>query len=117
MKFCEYCDNMLYLKLSEEDKKLLYHCKSCNHTIENDQSNGSICVLDNNYIDDNMNYRQYINKYLKNDVTLPRVTNIVCPNKECSKPKDADNEVIFLKYDYDKMKYLYHCTYCEHFWN
>ncbi len=115
MKFCDLCDNMLYLKLSEEDKKLLYHCKNCNNTIK-EETTGSVCVLDNNYIDDNTNYRQYINKYLKHDVTLPRVSNITCPNKSCTKPKDAENKVIFLKYDYDNMKYLYHCNYCETFW-
>jgi DNA-directed RNA polymerase subunit M/transcription elongation factor TFIIS len=114
MKFCDFCDNFLYIKL-DEDKKLYYHCKNCNNEITNDKP-GSICITDNNYIDDNVNYKQYISKYIKYDSTLPRVKNIKCPNKDCTKPDDKDNEVIYVKYDEQNMKYLYHCIYCDTFW-
>ena len=26
------------------------------------------------------------------------------------------NEVIYIKYDNENMKYLYYCVYCEKFW-
>ena len=92
-----------------------YFCKSCDNREECDKSE-SICILDNNYIDDETNYRQYVNKYIKHDKTLPRVTNIECPNDACTRPKDAPNEVIIIKYDFTNMKYLYCCEYCDNFW-
>jgi len=114
MKFCNLCNNFVYIKL-DDDNRLQYHCKNCNNIIENTETK-SICVLDNNYIDDETNYKQYVNKYLKHDPTLPRVNNIKCVNKHCTKQDNEDNEVIFVKYDFTNMKYMYHCTYCEHFW-
>jgi DNA-directed RNA polymerase subunit M/transcription elongation factor TFIIS len=114
MHFCNYCENFLYIKLDDENK-LHYHCKNCNNTVPSNET-GSICITDNNYIDDDTNYKQYISKYLKYDQTLPHITNIKCPNKDCIKPKDKDEDVIFVKYDFQKMKYMYYCTFCDHFW-
>ena len=37
-------------------------------------------------------------------------------HKECSKKKDEMDEVIYIKYDNENMKYLYYCVYCEKFW-
>ena len=115
MKFCEKCDNMLYLKLSE-DRDLVYYCKNCGHSIPMKKEDGSICVIDDNTVDDNVKFSQYINKYIKFDPTLPRVNNITCVNPQCTKKKDEENEIIYLKYDADNMKYLYYCTYCDNFW-
>ena len=111
MKFCDFCDNMMYISLTK-DKKMSYECKNCNNiTIEDTQD--SVCVLDNNYIDDEANYKQYLTKYLKYDNTLPRVTNIKCANEKCH---NHTKEVIIVKYDFTNMKYLYHCEYCGEFW-
>lgn len=114
MKFCDICDNMLYIKL-DDDEKLVYFCKNCNNIVRED-TDKSLCVFSNDYIENNNNYQQFINKDIKHDPCLPRVSNVKCPNEKCSKPKDAGNEVIFIKYNNEKMKYLYNCTYCEHFW-
>ena len=113
MKFCTFCDNMMYIDL--EENKLHYYCKSCDNR-NTYESTDSMCILDNNYIDDETNYRQYINKHIKHDKTLPRVTNIACPNTECTKPNEAPNEVIIIKYEFTNMKYLYCCEYCDFFW-
>lgn len=113
MKFCNICDNFLWIGL-DEDNKLQYQCKNCNNMISSSKQ-GSVCVLDSNYIDDNTNYRQYVSKYLKHDPTLPRVNNIKCTNTNCDKD-GKDDEVIIVKYDYDNMKYMYHCVHCETFW-
>jgi hypothetical protein len=114
MKFCGFCDNMMYIDL-DENSKMNYFCKSCNNREEVDE-NTSICILDNNYIDDETNYQQYLNKHIKHDPTLPRVTNIECPNKKCSRSKNQHNEVIIIKYDFTNMKFLYCCEYCSKFW-
>jgi len=115
MKFCEFCENMLYVSTTPE-KNLLYYCKNCDTKVEEKKDNGSILVIDDNKIDDVTKYSQYISKYINHDPTLPRVNNIKCTNKNCIKEHDKDNEVIYLKYDFINMKYLYYCTYCNYFW-
>jgi DNA-directed RNA polymerase subunit M/transcription elongation factor TFIIS len=114
MKFCDICDNMLYIKL-DEDKKLMYFCKSCNNVVRED-TDKSLCVFSNDYIEENNNYQQFINPDIKYDVTLPRVSNIKCTNPGCTKKADEGNEVIFIKYNSEKMKYLYMCCKCDTFW-
>lgn len=114
MKFCKFCDNMMYIRVNDDDK-LQHYCKNCNH-IDEHESMDSMCLLDNNYIDDDLNYQQYTNEYLKYDNTLPRVNNIECPNSKCTRKADDPNDVIFIKYDFHNMKYLYHCSYCQQFW-
>ena len=114
MDFCKLCENMLYIKT--EDNRLFNHCKNCSNSVEIDSNNKSIPIIENNYEEENINYHTFINPYIKHDPTLPRVNNIVCPNVKCTKKKNEDNEVIFIKYDNENMKYLYYCLYCEKFW-
>ena len=77
----------------------------------------SIPIVENNYEKEDKNYEMFINPYIKYDPTLPRVNNIKCVNKECkSKSKNVNNEVIYIKYDNDEMKYLYYCVHCDNFW-
>ena len=106
---------MFYVSLSEEND-LEYYCKNCDHKETHKKNEGSVCVIDDNKIDDFTKYSQYINKYVKYDPTLPRVDNIKCTNQNCSKKEDAKNEVIYIKYDMLNMKYLYYCCHCDHFW-
>ena len=113
MKFCECCENMLYVNV--EDDKLVYYCKNCKNT-ETVLKGQSVLIIDDNKIDDEARYSHYINRHLKHDPTLPRVNNIVCPNKECIKKKEDNNEVIYIKYDHTNMQYLYYCCHCEYFW-
>ena len=116
MKFCEHCKNMLYVSV-DEDSKLLFYCKSCNHKVIQDvQRDNSVLIIDDNKIDESTRYAHFLNKYLKFDPTLPRVNNISCTNESCTKQKDGENEVIYLKYDHANMQYLYYCCHCDHFW-
>lgn len=114
-QFCPLCDCYLWLKLDDETNKLQFECKNCNNIIDH-QHEKSLCVLSTEFSDDDSTYQQYINKYLKHDPTLPRVNNIKCVNPACTKSPGDENEVIFVKYDFANMKYLYHCVHCEHFW-
>ena len=118
MEFCNLCENMLYVKIDVQDNKqqLQNYCKNCNFVkdLPNDKS---IVIVKNNYEKKDKNYEMFINPYIKYDPTLPRVNNIKCINKDCkSKSKDVNNEVIYIKYDNDEMKYLYYCVHCENFW-
>ena len=106
---------MLYVNVDEE-KHLLYYCKTCGHKENLADPSASVCIIDDNKINDYAKYSQYINPYLKYDPCLPRVKNIACPGEKCSKSKDAENEVIYIKYDTTRMKFVYNCCHCNHFW-
>lgn len=115
MRFCSLCKNMMYVKV-DDNTNLVYYCKFCNNSVTEPKENGSLLVIDDNKVDDNVKYRPFENKNIIHDPTLPRVNNIVCPNESCTKKENQDNEVIYIKYDFANMKYLYYCCHCEHFW-
>tara|TARA_B110000259_G_C14016023_1_gene401343 strand:+ start:2026 stop:2367 length:342 start_codon:yes stop_codon:yes gene_type:complete len=110
---------MLYINVEKtEDGKnqLKNYCKNCNFSKELSNTK-SMSIIETIYEkSENINYKLFINPYIKYDPTLPRVNNIECNNKECTKEKDKMNEVIYIKYDNENMKYLYYCVYCEKFW-
>lgn len=113
MKFCKICRNMLYIK--NENENLVYYCKNCNF-VENNVETAGQPVVDSNLIDDDMRYSQYMTKNIKHDPSLPRVNNIKCPSEHCTKKPNQDDEVIYVKYEFHNMKYLYFCCHCEAFW-
>ncbi len=115
MKFCPICENVYFIKVNE-NKDMVYFCRSCGNEDVQERQNGSICIIDDDKVDDTTKYSIFVNKYLKYDPTLPRVNNIICTNPKCNRPKDTPSEVIYLKYDHINMKYMYHCCHCEHFW-
>jgi DNA-directed RNA polymerase subunit M/transcription elongation factor TFIIS len=116
MKFCNECDNMYYLKLNEDDtNKLIYYCRYCGN--EDVFSETEICVLKTNVKKNKKNYSNVINKFTKEDPTLPRVNNINCPNTECkSNTGEKEKDVIYVRYDDSKLLYIYMCTVCENIW-
>ena len=117
MKFCSICNNMVYVKVSDDKpQRISYGCRFCGNT-EDCIATESICVIDNNYNDKEARYKQYMTKYLKYDKTLPHYRNIACPNESCkSQDPSIVKDVISVKYDFDNMKYIYHCVHCEAFW-
>ena len=126
MKFCNVCDNMYYISINSEDEnKLIYYCKNCGNkdsTIEE-----VVCVLNTDLKKKKQTFNHLINKYTKLDPTLPRIYNMQCPNPSCSTKNnvegeekknmpDEKNEIIYMRYDDDNMKYLYICTICDTVW-
>ncbi len=125
MNFCEKCGNMYYLKISEQTQdKLVYHCRKCGFIDENLVANedGVICVSKTHIKKSRQNYSSVINEYTKLDPTLPRIKTIRCPNVECSSntssesKENTENEIIFLRYDDNNMKYIYLCSNCDYSW-
>ena len=123
MKFCQDCDNMLYIRLlSEESNKLIYYCRNCGNTYDQiDKDN--VCVLNTNITTKDTAYLQDINEYSKLDPTLPRTQNIKCPNQTCLSNHQTEdeillnkNEVIYLRYDDVNLNYVYICTQCDTSW-
>lgn len=130
MHFCTKCENMLYIRLLEEDSHgLVYYCRNCGNSEELiDKDN--ICVSKTDILIKEKAYHHDINEYTKLDPTLPRTNNIKCPNQSCisnlkklDETDDLDesssnkiNEVIYLRYDDKNMKYIYICTLCDKIW-
>jgi hypothetical protein len=127
--FCEKCDNMMYISLrpdvSQEGSplELTYSCKHCGFVTTGSSrasdsgDKGGIVVMSTDYEDDQASYKQYATPYLKHDPTLPRARDIECVRgAKCTRPADKVPEVIYVKYDPNNLKYLYHCVHCSAFW-
>ncbi len=131
MHFCNNCENMLYIRLLEEESdSLIYYCRNCGKT-DDEITKENICVLQTDIVLKEKAYLHEINEYTKLDPTLPRTNNIKCPNQSCSsnhstsltdQPTSIDeeppvkNDVIYLRYDDVNMKYIYICTLCDKIW-
>ncbi len=122
MKFCNGCDNMLYIRLLKEDSnKLIYYCRNCGNSYD-EINKDNLCVLNTVITSKEKAYLQDINEYTKLDPTLPRTLNIKCPNQSCPSNEKFDlgeqskNEVIYLRYDDVNLNYVYICTQCDTVW-
>jgi len=113
MEFCTMCGNMLYIRNAEAG--VTFYCKNCNFTKNPEDTNASFCVS-TNYQDEAIKYSMFINPNIKHDPTLPHVNNIPCPSKDCTKEESKENDVIYMKYDPQNMKYVYFCNHCDYFW-
>lgn len=117
MRFCPNCQMMLFVKLSSEDGNgLSYYCRNCGHE-SGQEGMESACVLTTNLSGSKSQYGNVINRYTKMDPTLPRTNMIKCPSQECpSNNQQAKREVIYLRYDDVRMKYMYLCAHCDEAW-
>ena len=118
MHFCNKCENMLYIRLKEDDgNSLVYYCRNCG---ESDQilDKDNICVSRTEIVTQERAYINDINQYTKHDPTLPRTNTIRCPNQSCTSNinPDSKREVIYLRYDDKNMKYIYMCHFCDKIW-
>lgn len=135
MKFCQNCDNLLYLKISDSSEskepteegeeagsasstppetslnekcELKYYCRMCNEVYASDESDS--CVFNINFNLDNIKKNSFINDYIYDDITLPRAEGIKCPNANCP---DAKPEIVYIQYDKENMKFIYVCLSCH----
>ena len=115
MDFCDFCNNMYYIK-ETDTKELIYYCKNCGCEKEIKESQTSKKIISNDYDSINSKYIQYVNKNIMYDNTIPHVNNVMCTNEQCTKKDDQDNDIMYIKYDINNINYLYFCTYCNHFW-
>lgn len=114
MEFCEICENVLSLKMEENELK--YTCRACKKNYPPGE-NFNPCVYKNNYGgNEKIFYDMFVNKYTFNDPTLPRSREISCPECQKNKDKKKNPEVIYIEYDHDQMKYIYVCCDCKLAW-
>ena len=131
MKFCIVCSNMYYITIQKDKAdSLSYYCRSCGN-VDSEMDEDVICVLNTQIKKENPHFDQIVNKYTKLDPTLPRIFNLPCPNKNCltkyseivdetmqTKKKDTPfNEVLYIRYNDNELKYLYMCCKCDYVWN
>ena len=118
MEFCDVCNNMLYVK-TDDQKRLVKYCKHCDFS-KTETDHSSIKISETIYTEDDLIYNQSINKYLRYDPTLRRIndSHIRCPNTECPIIADESKQqqVLYIKYHPQNMKYLYVCDHCGHIW-
>ena len=130
MHFCPECGNMYYLRLikdKEDNDALMYYCRNCGHQDASLISNLNNLYVSKTDVQITTNYKNTINKYTKLDPTLPRITNIDCPNPNCDSnqtiegskedAKKEEKEIIYIRYDDKNMKFIYLCAVCDTIWN
>jgi DNA-directed RNA polymerase subunit M/transcription elongation factor TFIIS len=127
MRFCKQCSNMYYIRLAEEGRGLCYYCRNCGHE---EEATERIIVSSTQLKKSEQQFNHIINQYTKLDPTLPRMTNILCPNMECStnqrlrgveeskeeSKEEVKREIIYIRYDDVNLKYVYLCCDCDHVW-
>ena len=117
MHFCKQCDNMYYIQLSNEtSNSLIYYCRNCGD--KSDLVVDNINVTNGNSIGSQKN-KMIVNRYTKLDPSLPRITNILCPNVSCvsNTNNEVHKEVIYIRGDDVNMEYVYICSHCTHVWS
>ena len=117
MHFCSVCQNMYYTSIDPNNSnKLIYYCRNCGNKDEN-ISLENVSVFEMQLKKSEQEFSHIINKYTKLDPTLPRVSNILCPNMDCATNKDKEHrEIIYIRYDDINMKYVYLCSTCDSVW-
>jgi len=108
---------MYYISIDSEDaNKLIYYCRNCGNK-DTTLSVENVTVLKVQLKKSEQEFSHIINKYTKMDPTLPRVSNILCPNPECAtNTHDEAREIIYIRYDDTNMKYVYMCSTCDTVW-
>jgi DNA-directed RNA polymerase subunit M/transcription elongation factor TFIIS len=106
---------MYYMKKNDE-KKLIYYCKHCNYEDAKLIETKNMKVFEFSKEDSGKN--AIINEYTRHDPTLPHVKTIKCPNFECesNKNENIEHDVIYIRVDDSKMKYMYLCYHCNSSW-
>ena len=116
MEFCKFCDNMLYIKDSEENKfNVKYYCKNCHFEKQLSEQSKTKLIIQNKYNAD-IPLHNVLNKNIIFDPTIPHIDNIKCPNKDCCKKPDEQNDIMYIKTNAIDLSFVYYCVYCNHFW-
>lgn len=133
MHFCTQCQNMYYTRLGGENQNsLIYYCRKCGHEDDTLALNvDNVCISKTHIKTSKTSFQHMVNEFTPLDPTLPHVKNIPCPNAACPsrqvvEEKDSmdageehslkENDVIYLRYDDQNLKYVYICTNCQTVW-
>lgn len=115
MKFCNQCNNFLYSieeRAEGGTRKAYLKCRSCPY--EEEIGKASPVVYEHDLRQDT-SVQYSINPYLKYDPTLPRFTNMVCPNASCS-TRGGESNIVGIKLDPINVSWFYQCAVCSATW-
>jgi DNA-directed RNA polymerase subunit M/transcription elongation factor TFIIS len=112
MKFCRDCRNMLY-EIEERTDGAYLKCRSCPYEEKMEKTNAVVYEHD---LQQDTSVQYSINPYLKHDPTLPRFSNMVCPNKEKCPTRGKESNIVGIKLDSVNVAWLYQCAVCDTTW-
>lgn len=117
MHFCSQCSNMYYISIDPSNtNKLIYYCRNCGNK-DTLISVNDVTISKDQLKKSQQEFSHIINKYTKLDPSLPRVSNILCPNSDCATNIDnKPREICNIRYDDINIKYIYLCTTCDTVW-
>lgn len=113
MKFCDECNNMLYLRLDENNRgSMLHYCRHCGFT----KPAESFCFEKTSV--QKINPIEFINPYTHLDPTLPHTHNMFCPNTACPSNQNTPPtpDVVIFKPKLTSLENIFICYYCQHNW-
>jgi DNA-directed RNA polymerase subunit M/transcription elongation factor TFIIS len=124
MRFCQVCQNFLYLAASADSNSLVLQCRSCGYNeAMKPQSAADALILETTFQATGTTAGLgasgvTVNSYTLADPTLPHTQTLECPNSTCESNKDASlRDVIYIKTDSAALKFQYICTVCEKQWH
>lgn len=120
MHFCKKCENMYYIKLNSDEKELIHYCRHCGFE-DTELSTKKLSVSKIQVKGDSQSFSNYINEFTKLDPTIPRINTIPCPNPNCTsnitdESKREPRDILYVRYDDEKLQYIYMCTHCDTTW-
>lgn len=111
-KFCSQCNNFLFAieeRVVDGARKAYQKCRSCPFEREVGKT-----VYEHDLRQDT-SVQHSINPYLKYDPTLPRFTNMVCPNATCP-TQGKESNIVGIKLDPVNVAWFYQCAVCSATW-
>jgi len=99
---------------TDGDKKFaVLNCRKCDYKESVTRENP---VVYEHILREDKSAKLAVNPYLKHDPTLPRFTEIVCPNAECSSKRGSKPDVVGVKVDSVHVVWMYQCANCDTTW-
>ena len=113
MKFCKQCNNMLFdIQTDPDTRTATYKCRACPYEEPISKENPVVYEHD---LQQDTSIQYSINPYLKYDPTLPRFTNMVCPNATCT-TRGKESDIVGIKLDPVNVVWMYQCAACGTTW-
>ena len=117
MHFCKKCDNMYYIKVSENGSDLIHYCRNCGNE-DKTISSKDISISKMEFSKQEHKYDIHINEYTKLDPTIPRINGIKCINPDCvcNTDEGIPQDILYVRLNEDDLTYIYSCTHCDTSW-
>lgn len=119
MHFCSKCGNMYYIKLDEQESKLLYYCRKCGNE-DNDIGRKTIVVSKTTIDSKTIAKDNIINEYTHLDPRIPHLHNMLCINDSCHSNQEGSDiipDIMSIRYSSSNMQYIYSCCHCKTKWS